>query len=224
MMKSAEADEVLAIADAVGPVILSATIPPIPAKPGTALRRAVGMMMADPNMSETDYFAYVLSGTLELARQCNATVVTMDRVRKAALDMTPRFLPGTLAKHNVIRLTLAAEARIIATMTFRSRDEVDQIAQAMNAAFAESEEIASDETDQGTYMALINLHGAVVKHLTDIGRQVPRVITYSFQTVMPALRMAQRAYHNAARYKELIDENKVVHPAFVPQEGKMLAV
>jgi prophage DNA circulation protein len=40
---------------------------------------------------------------------------------------------------------------------------------------------------------------------------------------MPALRMAQLAYANPKTYQELINENQVVHPAFMPTEGKMLA-
>jgi prophage DNA circulation protein len=36
--------------------------------------------------------------------------------------------------------------------------------------------------------------------------------------------MAQRTYADPVRYVELIDENEVVHPAFMPLEGKMLAV
>jgi prophage DNA circulation protein len=50
------------------------------------------------------------------------------------------------------------------------------------------------------------------------------VITYGFTQVMPALRMAQRAYADPKRYAELIAENNVVHPAFMPRDGKMLAV
>ena len=41
---------------------------------------------------------------------------------------------------------------------------------------------------------------------------------------MPSLRMAQRAYADPSRHEELIAENHVVHPAFMPREGIMLAV
>jgi prophage DNA circulation protein len=64
----------------------------------------------------------------------------------------------------------------------------------------------------------------VVKHLVERGRQLPRVITYNYQQVMPSLRMAQRAYADPLRHVELINENHVVHPAFMPRDGKMLAV
>ena len=84
--------------------------------------------------------------------------------------------------------------------------------------------IASDDLDAATYMALISLHADVVKHLADRGRQLPRVIQYQYQAVMPALRMAQLAYADPSRYLELIAENSVIHPAFMPLTGKMLAV
>jgi prophage DNA circulation protein len=148
----------------------------------------------------------------------------MDRVRKAALTETPISLPAVQTVLTIVRLTLACESRIIAYMTFRSRDEVDQLAAVVRDAFSQPSEVAADDLDAGTYMAIIKLHGDVTRHLAERGRQLPRVITYSYQMTMPALRMAQRAYADPARYTDLINENDVVHPAFMPRDGKMLAV
>lgn len=221
-MTADEANEVLGIIRRIGPVVLSTAITPSAAA-GTALSRAVGMMMIDLNMMNLPTFAYAMSVCLDLARLSNATLVTMDRVRKAALKEKPLTLPGVLTVDAIARLTLATEARIIGEMEFRSREQVEAIATAMNEAFNQTEEVAADNLDQGIYMALIELHGAVVSHLSDRGRQLPRVITYNYHMVMPALRMAQRAYAGPARYQELIAENNVVHPAFMPAEGQMLA-
>jgi prophage DNA circulation protein len=222
-MTGDESNEVLAIVRRMGPVILSAAIDPT-GNIGTGLRRAVGMLVADPNMIHMPTFAFAFAVCLDLARLSKATLPTMDRVRKAALTETPKSLPAVLTVNAIVRLTLATEARIVAEMPFRSREEVDRIAVAMNAAFSETEETAADDLEQGTYMALINLHGGVTVHLANRGRVLPRVISYNYQMVMPALRMAQRAYSEPSRYQELIDENQVVHPAFMPVEGKMLAV
>jgi prophage DNA circulation protein len=145
-------------------------------------------------------------------------------VRLAALAETPKSLPATQTVLAIVRLALAAEARIIAYTTFRSRDEVEATATAINDALNQTSEIAADDLDAGTYMAILRLHGDVVKHLADRGRQLPRVVSYSYQAVVPALRMAQREYGDPNRYQELIDENKVVHPAFMPRDGQMLAV
>jgi prophage DNA circulation protein len=222
-MTGDEADEVLGIVQRIGPVILSSAVT-LSGDIGTALRRAVGMLVADKNMVDHEVFAYAMAVCLDLARLCNATLVTMDRVRKAALAEIPLTVPATMTVLHIVRLTLATEARIIAETTFRSRDDVDATALAVNAAFNQTSEIAADSLDAGTYMRIINLHGSVTQHLADRGRQLPRVIDYSVQMVMPALRMSQRSYGTAARYQELIDENHVVHPAFMPRVGKMLAV
>ena len=123
-----------------------------------------------------------------------------------------------------MRLTLVTEGRIIAFTQFRSREEVDQIAIAMNAAYTETIEVAADDLDQGAYLAMTRNYGDIVQHLSARGRVLPRIVAYNYPMVMPALRMAQRAYVDPSRYQELINENHVVHPAFMPSEGKMLAV
>jgi prophage DNA circulation protein len=222
-MTGDEADEVLAIVRRIGPVVLSAAVKPS-GTIGTALRRAVGMLVADRNMTNIPTLCFALNVCLDLARHCQATLVTMDRVRKQALLETPVGLPAVETVLAIVRLTLAMEARIIAYTKFRSREEVDQIAMAMNIAFTQTSEIAADDLNAAEYMALINLHGAVTLHLADRGRQLPRVVSYSYQVPMPSLRMAQRVYADPRRHVDLINENHVVHPAFMPIEGKMLAV
>src|SRR5262245_34621507 len=208
-MTGDEAAEVLRIIRRIGPVVLSAAVDPSNTA-GASLRRAVGMMMVDNNMVNQATFVFAFATCLDLARHCKATLVTMDRVRKAVLTETPLSLPATLTINTIVRLTLATEARIIAYMTFRSRQELETIAEAVNRTFSETHDIAADENDAGTYMALIKLHGDVVKHLADRGRQLPRVITYHYQTVMPALRLAQMAYGNPQRYSELRESDNVV--------------
>jgi prophage DNA circulation protein len=222
-MTSDEAKEVLGIVQRIGPVVLSAAVNPA-GTIGTSLRRAVGMMIADYNMINMPTFAFAFGVCVDLARLSQATLVTMDRVRKAALAETPKSLPAIQTVLAIVRITLTMEARIIAYSTFRSRDEVEAVATAINDAFTQTEEIASDDLDSGTYMTLIALHGDVVKHLADTARKLPRVVGFNYSMVMPALRMAQRAYGDASRFQELINENGVVHPAFMPREGKMLAV
>ena len=222
-MTSDEANEVLGIVQRIGPVVLSSATN---AKGiiATSLRRAVGMLIADENMINPCTFAYAFSVCVDLARNCGATLVTMDRVRLAALAETPIGLPAIGTVQAIVRITLACEARIISFMQFVSRDQVDAIATAVNAAFSQTEEAASDDLDAGTYMALIRLHGDVVTLLATTARLLPRVIQYNYTAVMPALRMAQRAYADPSRFTQLIAENSVVHPAFMPRVGKMLAV
>jgi len=219
----ADADETLAIIRRMGPVILSTAASP-PQGAITALRQCVGLMMVDPNMAHPATFGYAMATALDLARHSGATLVTIDRVRKAAVEEKPKSLQAILVTLMIIRLTLATEARIIAFMQFRSREEVEEIAAAVGRVFSQAIEVAGDDKEVAPYMALIQLHGDVIKHLSDLGRVLPRVIDYKYAAVMPALRMAQQAYGDATRSDELIRENHVVHPAFMPREGKMLAL
>jgi prophage DNA circulation protein len=197
-MTSDEANEVLGIVHRIGPVVLSTAVT-MSGDYGTGLRRVVGMMMADENMIDLPTFGTALSIALDLARNCKATLVIMDRVRKAALAETPVSLPAVQTVLAIVRLTLACEARIISFMTFASRDEVDAIAFAMNDAFSQTEEAASDDLDSGSYMALVRLHGDVTRHLADRGRQLPRVISYQYTMVMPALLLAQGSSSGTCR-------------------------
>ena len=222
-MNADAADEVLGIVQRICPVVMSSAV----IKTGdnaTALRRVVGMMAVDDNMLNPQAFIYAMCFALGLARRCGATLPTMDRVRKAALAETPVSLEATETVLNIVRLALTAEARIIAYTTFVSRDDVEATATAVNDAFSQTIEIAADDMDTAVYVALVNLNGDVVKHLSDRARQLPRVINYTVPTPMPALRMAQRFYGDARRTQELIDENNVVHPAFMPMTGVMLTV
>lgn len=222
-MISQDEDEVLGIVQRMGPVVLSAATD-MSGTVGTCLHRSVVLMTADPNMTELAVFQLAFGICVDLARSCKATLTSMDRVRQAAIAETPVTVSGRQTVDAVIQLALAQLARIVSAMTFASRDEVDTVASALNDAFAAAEEVACDNLDQANYMGLINLHGAVIAHLADVGRVLPRVITYSYQMIMPSLRMAQRAYGDPSRGDELIAENAIVHPAFCPTQGKMLAV
>ena len=216
-------DEVPAIINRIGPVVMLSAVD-LSGAAGSSLRRMVGMMMVDTNMVHPQTFAIVFGMILEAARSCAATLVTTDRIRLAALEETPVSLPAIEVVNAIVRLTLASESRIIAAMTFVSRDQAEAIAAQMDDAFSQTEEVAADNHDAGTYMALLSLHGDVTQTLAQRGRLLPRIINYSYAMVMPSLRMAQLAYADPTRSAELIAENAVVHPAFMPMQGKMLAV
>jgi prophage DNA circulation protein len=222
-MNATSSDEVLAIVDRMGAAVMSSAVDQT-SNAGVTLRRSVGMMVVDYNMVNLPTFATVFGMCLDLSRQTGATLTTTDRVRQAALAETPVSLPAILTVNAVVRLTLASEARIVSGMTFRSRDEVEAIATALNIAFEQTEMLAADDHDADTYMALLKLHGDVTQYLADRGRALPRIINYAYQMVMPSLRMAQLVYADPSRSTELRDENSVVHPAFMPMTGKMLAV
>ena len=48
-------------------------------------------------------------------------------------------------------------------------------------------------------------------------------MSYTVGAVMPALTLANRIYADAGRADELVAENKIIHPAFCPREGRALS-
>jgi prophage DNA circulation protein len=223
MMIWLDAEEVMGIVRRVAVVVLS-TVPSKRGPTAAALRRAVGIMVADENMTHIGTFAIAFRVCLDLARLSGATLQTMGRVRAAALAETPQSLPAVLTVQAMIRLGLAQEARLVTSINFTSRDDAVAVADSMTAAFTEAAEVASDDLDAASYMAIIGLQASVTKYLADSGLLLPRVVPYSFPITMPSLTMAQRTYTDAERADELRLENKVVHPAFMPRDGRMLAV
>jgi prophage DNA circulation protein len=223
-MTGLEAAECAAIIENAATALLSA-LPSKKGSAGAALRRAVGFMIANAeSLLRSNTFAATMQACLDAARTNGTALVPFDRVRKAALAEVPQSLPATLTVQVIVRLALAQEARIIAAMQFTSRDDATAVADAATASFSAAAEVAADELDAGSYMAIVSLQAAVAKHLADAGRVLPRVIDYAFPAVMPSLTMAQRVYSDGGRSDELRDENKVVHPAFMPMTGRMLAV
>src|SRR4029077_5944905 len=102
-----------------GPVVLSTAVD-LRGGYGTALRRSVGMLIADQNMVNLQVFVYAFGACLDLARQCGATLSGMDRVRKAALAEKPVSFEAVQTVLAIVRLALTTESRIIAYMSFRS--------------------------------------------------------------------------------------------------------
>jgi prophage DNA circulation protein len=109
-------------------------------------------------------------------------------------------------------------------MIFASRDDASAAQAVMMAAFEQAEDAIPDALDQACYIAMIGLHRSVARQFYETELLLPRVISYSYQVTWPALKMSQRVYGDATHSDELWQENRVVHPAFMPREGKMLAV
>ena len=214
-------DEITAIIDRMGPVILSTA----PGSTSSEVRRLVGRLLASESaVTDSASFATEFTACLDEARKAGATWQSMGNVRLAALAEAPVSLSATIMVQAMVRLSLAQEARLITLLSFTSRDDVESVARTIGAAFEQAAEVAADSGQAGVYMAIVSLQSDVTKYLTDQGRLLPRVVQYRFAQSMPALAMSQRAYGTGSRSDELRLENKVVHPAFMPLDGRMLAV
>jgi hypothetical protein len=164
-----------------------------------------------------------LDHCFDLAVGIGITLPGLTSVRDQAYGETAISVGAKMIKSAIIQLTLAHSARVIANMTFVSRDDVDAIRQIIQGEFGPAEEEAADDMDQMTYRALIALHASVINFLTTTARPLPQMLYWQFYQVMSTLALAQRLYYDAGRADELLKENHIVHPAFSPLIGRALS-
>ena len=202
---------------------LIATVPS-QGRPGSDARTAIGDARANAlKLCTDDALGPPLVQCFTLARLSGATMQQIDVVRQGVEQETPTTLGGKLVQNAAIRLCLACEARMIAAMTFVSRQDVTAIKKQMYQPFYDAQEIAADDMDQATFQALIRLNGAMVNHLVSTALPLPRMLSFQFFEPLPSLVMAYKLYDDASRCDELREENKVVHPAFCPPTGQALS-
>jgi hypothetical protein len=193
--------------------------------PAFDARRAIGQVIATaPTLCWTNTIGPALDNCFDLVRQSGCTLWQMEGVRsELEAEPTPLTLGATLTRDYSIQLALAHMAKIIGVMTFKSRQDVDDIIAAIQQPFADAEETAADTMDPMVYRGLIELRAAIVNHLVQTARPLPSLLNYQFAKVFPSLVISQRLYGDASRYDEIRDENKIVHPAFCPIYGVALS-
>jgi hypothetical protein len=195
-------------------------VSPTRGRPGSDLRTAVGDFLVNAEVFLTsDTWGPPIDNIFDLARLTGITIDRFEVVRNAAVALTPVLLGPILVQNSMIELILAIECRIIADMTFVSREDVTALQQTMNDAFDPMQELAADDMDQAAFSALISLHAALAFHLAETARPLPRMLSYSFYDTLPTLKLAYKLYADASRADEVRAENKIVHPAFCPRTG-----
>jgi prophage DNA circulation protein len=221
-VKRLDAEEAAPIADRMLLHLLGTV--PSKGRAGSDARTAIGDTRANAfKLCIDDAMGPPLDQCFDLARQAGSTTQHLDFVREQIEAEAAITLGGTMIKDAGIRLCLAAQARIVAGMTFVSRQDVNAIKQQLYQPFRDAEEIAADNMDQATFQALVTLHGAVTNHLVATARPLPRMVNFRFHEPLPTLVMAYKLYDDASRCDELRQENKVVHPAFSPMTGLALS-
>lgn len=164
-----------------------------------------------------------LARCFELARSAGASFAAMDAVRVLAEGFSPLAAAGLAVMNVSVRMALAEQAQILAATTFASRAEVDRTLDQVNAAFETAVDVAADRLDNVAYRALIALRAAVVHDLSTRALPLPQLVTLRFPVRFPVLTLAQRIYQDGARAGELVGENDVVHPAFMPRVIRALS-
>jgi hypothetical protein len=191
---------------------------------GSLLRQAVGALQAD---AEADLRAGAIgaqiSACFDQAAAAGATYAAFGKVAAAMLAETPLGLAGIAVANAGIRLALCKQAVIVSATTFVSRDDVEAMVANVNAAFDPAEEYAADDHDPASYQAFVALHASIVRDLQLRAIPLPRLMNITVPRSVPSLTLAQRIYADASRADELMMENRVIHPAFMPSALRALA-
>lgn len=164
-----------------------------------------------------------LAECFALARAAGATLKNIDKVRTTAAATAPVLVGAKMIRDALILFCLETQARILGEMDFVSRQDVEDIKNITNAAFEAIQEDLADRMDAMTFRAVIELHAAVSFFLVETARPLPRMLRFAFNLPLPSLAIAQKLYHDAARADELVQENKIVHPAFCQRGGRALS-
>jgi prophage DNA circulation protein len=174
-------------------------------------------------MLRADAIGPELDQCFDLARQAGATFVKILQVQVLTSLEQPTTLGGTLIQNSLIQWCLATEGAIVADMTFVSRQDVNNVMQQVQQVFPPAEEQAADAMDQMVFQTLVRLHGALIAHLVDTERPLPLMLNYQFAAPSNTLVLAYRLYSDASRADQVLQENKIVHPAFAPSTGQALS-
>lgn len=191
---------------------------------GSDARTGIGDLLAHLDvLLHSDTIGEPLANCFDLARAAGATTQGIVAVYDGVMIETPNTLGGSLIKDGLLNFCFANVARIIADVTFRSREDVEDAKQRLNSSFATLENVVADAMDSLMYLALIRLHAATTHLLIETARPLPRMLAFRFAAPLSTLVAAHRLYDDAGRADELREENKVVHPAFMRQEGRALS-
>jgi hypothetical protein len=152
-----------------------------------------------------------------------ATWSQFNVLRAKILSEKPVMLTGTLVVQLSQRYCLSQMARILAATDFVSRDDANAALARMSALYDPEVEAAADQHDAETYQALIALYAATVRDLASRALVLPQVVIFEFQVPAPALWLAQRIYQDGSRADEMVAENRVVNPCFMPRTIRALA-
>lgn len=182
------------------------------------LRRQIGVVRAKHLVMLADgTFPDELLACFTLALDAVTDVVGLDHVLTHLFEEEPTTDMAVAIVNSAILFCMSAQSRVIVKMEFTSRDDVDAMIGKMTGFFDTAKEIAADSMGTACYQNLNSLAGSLTNHLATTARPLPRIIEFMLPVPMPALAASMRLYYTADRWEELVDENKVIHPLFVPR-------
>lgn len=196
---------------------------------GAELRHKIGIMRTDfIKMINAGTFADQLLALFTLAIASKVSLHGLATVREGLFaevpeEQTPEQQIGEALITSAIIFCLATETRVIVKITFTSRDDVEKMMTAYKLAFDTARELAVEDKESGAYETLTFMAGSLTQHLATAARPLPRMVKFALPKSFPALTLSNRIYYDANRWEEIINENKIVHPAFCIREIRGLS-
>jgi len=168
-------------------------------------------------------FATELQACFKSAQQANVKLATLFVVHEGLFDEVPVGEFSAAVVQMAIIFCLSTESRIITTLKFTNRDDVELMLGKMRGVFDIARVLAADAPDTSAYQQLTLLAGSLIDHLSNVSRPLPRMVKFSLKASLPSLTLSQLLYYTADRSEEIVDENKIVHPAFCLRELRGLS-
>lgn len=191
---------------------------------GAELRRLIGELRAQAtDRVEAGDFGTPLRACFRAATTAGATFDGMCAVQSAAASVTTDRPAVVRVTQTSIRFALVEMSLILAATTFASRSDAEAALAQINLVYQPAEDFAADRNSD-VWRALVALHAATVRDLTQRAKQLPRIVSYVVPRRLPALTLSSRLYGDGSRFEELAAENRAVHPLFMPSAGRALAL
>lgn len=121
------------------------------------------------------------------------------------------------------RTALAQLAVCVTTYQPSSQNDAYNVLASVVDLFDSEIDVAGDAGDDASYLALRALRQAVYADLNARGADLAVVATFSFNSPLPALALANRIYRDATRADQLVQQIQPIHPGFCAREFSALA-
>lgn len=122
-------------------------------------------------------------------------------------------------QHLIQRFAITYASSAAATQVFTTYDEAVRVRTAITTAIDLNAEVVTDDS----FPALADLRGALVEALPGPDTDLPRIQRYTPIAVVPSLVLAHTLYGDLDREEDLIQRNRVRHPAFIRGDLEILS-
>ena len=166
----------------------------------------------------------------QLAQVVNAAIAadaTYGGIERARQYLMAQNASASLMTQIVFRsalpMILGLEVTIIQRHRFTNQEQTQNMIAHVRQMFEDAKAIGVDEVDAGVYQAMNAMGGKIMNYLSRVELQLPRYILWSSKAPMPSLWLANRIYADATKSDEIEAENRIVNPAFVPRQIRVLS-